>query len=411
MKFNSILSILALSVATKVYADCFATELGYPCCNQTTDVVSVDSDGQWGIENGVKCGIEAVENVESRYFEKRAKTTDWSHYMDKINIEEFCPEEIKEAKEGVTYGIIDRPTYHSTTTQSTRTAVVIKPPNYNPNKKYPLLFLLHGIMMTGEFMLHPDFAVQNMIGNLINEKKAKEMIIVCPDQYAPFPGTEIEPVFNQEYFSGYDNFINDLTNDLLPFLYENYSIAKGRENTAICGYSYGGRNSVYIGFSRPDLFGYIGAFSPAPGLLPGDDALTGHHNGLYQEDTFRTDIQPIINLISCGTEDSVVTDFPKHYHEVLKNNKQDHIYYEISGTDHTDSPTVTSPLYNFLKSVFGQLNKDSNTKAKNKTTKIKKIKTAKVKKTKTTKVKKTKTSKVKKVKTGTTKKVVKIKLY
>ena len=29
----------------------------------------------------------------------------------------------------------------------------------------------------------------------------------------------------------------------------------------------GGRESLFIGFERPDLFGYIGSVCPAPGLV------------------------------------------------------------------------------------------------------------------------------------------------
>ncbi|KAL6610838.1 Arabinanase/levansucrase/invertase [Neocallimastix sp. 'constans'] len=37
--------------------ECFSTKLGYPCCQQTKDVVYEDNDGQWGVENNDWCGI------------------------------------------------------------------------------------------------------------------------------------------------------------------------------------------------------------------------------------------------------------------------------------------------------------------------------------------------------------------
>ena len=48
----------------------------------------------------------------------------------------------------------------------------------------------------------------------------------------------------------YDNFINDLTTDLMPFIEGSFSVAKGRENTAITGFSMGGRESLFIGSGR-----------------------------------------------------------------------------------------------------------------------------------------------------------------
>jgi len=40
---------------------CFAEKLGYKCCSdQNADVIYTDDDGKWGVENGVWCGL--IEN-------------------------------------------------------------------------------------------------------------------------------------------------------------------------------------------------------------------------------------------------------------------------------------------------------------------------------------------------------------
>lgn len=84
-----------------------------------------------------------------------------------------------------------------------------------------------------------------------------------------------------EGIAPYDNFINDLANDLMPFIEENYSVLTGRENQAIAGFSMGGREALYIGFTRPDLFGYVLAIAPAPGLTPGTDWAMTHPGWRY----------------------------------------------------------------------------------------------------------------------------------
>jgi enterochelin esterase-like enzyme len=377
MKINTIFSVVALSIAAKVSAECFAKKVGKSCCNTTTEVVTVDNIGKWGIENGQLCGIEP--------YEKLGKRSSWTKgYMDKVNIEEFCPADLIEIKEGVDYPTVESLIYYSTTTETDRNLTVLVPSNYNPKKKYPVLYLLHGIMTNGSWMIQDGFGTIAIPGNLAHQKKAKEMFIVLPDQYAPAPGTEVEPGLTQNFYKGYDNFINDLVNDIMPFMENHYSIKTGRKNTAIAGYSFGGRNSLYIGLTRSDLFGYIGAFSPAPGVLPGDDIFTGHFDGLYQEDELKAKHKdPILLMLSCGTNDSIVFDTPKYYHEVLTANNQEHIWYEIQGVDHPDNEALTSPYHNFLSSIFGQLKKN-----KTKKTKSKKTKTTKTKKTKTTKTKK-----------------------
>ncbi|KAG4090622.1 alpha/beta-hydrolase [Neocallimastix lanati (nom. inval.)] len=362
MKINSILAIVAITLTAKVSAECFATKLGYSCCTTTKNVISVNSYGKWGIENGKLCGIEKAN--DSSFDEVHLnRRTPWKGYMDKVKITEFCPEEFLQKKEGVEYPTVKNLTYYSTTTKSERPLHVLLPPSYDGKKKFPVVYLLHGVMTNGEFMLQEGFGTIAIPGNLFHKHMAKEFIMVLPDQYAPAPGTEVEPNLNEEYFAGYNNFINDLVNDIMPYMKKNYRIFTGKKNTAICGYSFGGRNSLYIGLMRPDLFGFVGAFSPAPGILPAEDMFT-HHNGLFKEekDVVFQGKPPYLTMISCGTNDFVVGTFPKSYHEALEHNHQEHIWYEMTGLDHGDNESVTSPLYNFFSSIFGQLDEKKKNK-------------------------------------------------
>ncbi|OUM58183.1 carbohydrate-binding module family 1 protein, partial [Piromyces sp. E2] len=171
------------------------------------------------------------------------------------------------------------------------------------------------------------------------------------------PGTEVPPSLTQPFYDGYDNFINDLVNDIMPYMEENYSIATGRENTAICGFSFGGRNSLYIGYVRSDLFGYVGAFSPAPGITEAQDMFS-FHKGLLQPEQLVAKNPPIVTMLSCGTNDTVVGTFPKEYHEILEQNNQKHIWYEIPDADH-DLTAITTSYYNFMDSVFGILDEEN----------------------------------------------------
>lgn len=275
-------------------------------------------------------------------------------YMAKMNLVNRCPSGADTKQAGTQYGTVTKKSYFSTTTQTTRQCNVILPANYSTSKKYPVMYLLHGIGGNEDSMVGE--ATIAIPANLAKQGKAKEFIIVCPNHYAPAPGTATNGGFNQATFDGYDNFINDLTKDLMPYIAQNYSIATGRENTAICGFSMGGRNALYIGYSRPDLFGYVGAFSPAPGVTPGND-FAGMHKGLFTEDEFRikdTRYVPYVTFISCGTNDSVVGTFPKSYHEILTRNNQPHVWVEVPGADH-DNTAISAGYYNFVSAAFGQL--------------------------------------------------------
>jgi len=140
----------------------------------------------------------------------------------------------------------------------------------------------------------------------------------------------------------------------MPYMEQHYSILKGRENTAIYGFSMGGRNSIYIGYTRSDLFGYVGATAPAPGVTEAQD-MVSYHKGLLQPEELVAEYQPIVSLIAGGTNDTVVGTFPKEYHELLETNHQKHVWYEIPGADH-DLTSITTGFYNFIKTLFGVLN-------------------------------------------------------
>ena len=52
---------------------------------------------------------------------------------------------------------------------------------------------------------------------------------------------------NLENSLAYDNFINDLEEDVMPFVEKTFSVSTGTENTAIAGFSMGGsETSIYM---------------------------------------------------------------------------------------------------------------------------------------------------------------------
>jgi len=61
MKTSFVLAAVA-ALAAKASAACFSERLGYPCCSSSDAKVEyVDSDGNWGVENGNWCGIPDPE--------------------------------------------------------------------------------------------------------------------------------------------------------------------------------------------------------------------------------------------------------------------------------------------------------------------------------------------------------------
>src|ERR687897_832423 len=56
-----------------------------------------------------------------------------------------APDGFDVARQGIPQGKIDTIPYRSTTVGNTRKAIVYTPPGYSKKKKYPVLYLLHGI--------------------------------------------------------------------------------------------------------------------------------------------------------------------------------------------------------------------------------------------------------------------------
>lgn len=250
--------------------------------------------------------------------------------------------------EGNLYGKLEKVSYYSKTTGTMRKCNIITPVNYSKDKTYPVLYLLHGIGGTEDEWLYGG--ANNIIGNLIKSGKAQEMIVVIPNIRASKNDGVPSNALSAENIAAFDNFINDLRGDLMPFIAQNYSIKTGPQNTAIAGLSMGGRESLFIGFSMLDTFGYIGAFSPAPGLLP-DKGL--NYPGQFRESAFTIPQGanvPKVVLICNGNTDSVVGTVPTYYHDTLVENNVKHFWYTMNG-DHNFG-VWNNGLYHFCQYLF-----------------------------------------------------------
>ncbi len=248
-------------------------------------------------------------------------------------------------QEGVEYYTLQAKSYFSTTCGKFRDCLVYLPAGYNPETAYPVLYLLHGI--GGNHLEWTGGKPDVILGNMLAEGTAVPMIVVTPNIKAFPAGVSSGNIYSQETFKAFDNFINDLRDDLMPFIKENYNILEGRENTAVAGLSMGGREALYIGLKMQDTFGYVGAFEPAPGVLA-----YFNEGGLFTEDEFklRDDLDTFVMIVA-GTWDNVVGTFPKTYSDTLTKNGSAHVFYETQGGH--DFTVWKNGLYNFAKCIFG----------------------------------------------------------
>lgn len=263
-----------------------------------------------------------------------------------------CPENIWQKREGVQYNDFIHETYYSKTCEMERGYSILLPLNYSENRKYPVLYMLHGIFGDEySFSSNENTGMRTIFANMASDKMTKEMIVVFPNTYAT-KDPDAKPGFSYEECLPYDNFVNELVCDLMPVIEQRYSVASGRENTIVGGFSMGGRESLYIALLKPELFGYAFAVSPAPGLIPSKDRFMEHKGSLKESEiSFKAGVTKPQILIMCGSIDSVVGKFPETYHKLMTANNVEHTWYELLNADHDDQ-SIRSGTYNFLKNIY-----------------------------------------------------------
>ena len=92
-------------------------------------------------------------------------------------------------------------------------------------------------------------AVPNIMDNLIADSLTKEAIVVTMDN----------TYFNWDY----DRIINNLFNNILPYIETHYNVSKEVNDRAFCGLSMGSMTTTTLYQTHPDQFGYFGCFSGA----------------------------------------------------------------------------------------------------------------------------------------------------
>jgi len=167
--------------------------------------------------------------------------------------------EISDTK-NVPHGAVAAVTYYSKALKRFRRMHVYTPPGYEKgNDKYPVFYLLHGASDSDASWSTVGRA-GFILDNLIAAGKARPMIVVMPAGHTgPFtfrPRGGGRPIGSPR-----DEFIDDFTTDIRPYVEDNYRVIADRAHRAIAGLSMGGAQTLNIGFAKLADYGYIGVFS------------------------------------------------------------------------------------------------------------------------------------------------------
>jgi enterochelin esterase-like enzyme len=255
------------------------------------------------------------------------------------NIVKHAPLGFDSLRDYISHGRIDSVNYESKTVGTKRKAVIYTPPGYSIDKKYPVLYLLHGIGGDEKEWLKGG-QPQVILDNLYAENKIEPMIVVMPNGRAMKDDRAVGNIFDSVKVQAFATFEKDLLNDLIPFIEKNYPVYKDRENRAIAGLSMGGGQSLNFGLGNLDKFAWIGSFSAAPNtkkpelLVPNPDEARKKLKLLW---------------ISLGDNDNLFT-FSLRTHDYLQANGILHIFYIEPGVH--DFKVWKNDLYMFSQLLF-----------------------------------------------------------
>lgn len=171
----------------------------------------------------------------------------------------------------VPHGTLSARWYHSDGLNMDRRINVYTPYGYeNSRKKYPVLYLLHGMGGDEDEWIVFGRACQ-ILDNLIAQGKAEPMILVTTNGHTAMqaaPGESSLGYYKPHYFDHgtMDGEFETYFPEIVEFVDHNYRTIAKKEGRAIAGLSMGGFHSMNISANYPDMFAYVGLFSPALGV-------------------------------------------------------------------------------------------------------------------------------------------------
>ena len=265
--------------------------------------------------------------------------------------------------------------YWSTYTEQMRRCHVYLPAEYftNPTKKFPVLYLQHG-MCENEYGWAEQGHTAQIMDNLIAEGKAVPCIIVMdnglntrrPGEQGGFggfggprpqggpqgqrpqgaPGQRPQGAPGQGGprrggfggFGGFsEGFKNVLFNDIIPMVETHYRVIADPQHRAYAGLSMGGMQAREITLANPDKFAYVGSFSSGAWNV----------DQVKNSEGFAKNVK-LLFMSGGGKENMGCVEAAKNIKEQLGMNA---VGYESPGTAH-EWHTWRRSLYQFAQLMF-----------------------------------------------------------
>lgn len=161
--------------------------------------------------------------------------------------------------------------------------------------------------------------------NLIAARKAKPMIVVMPAGHTSTSGGRSSADFQRDFLE-----------DIMPVVEKRYRALTDRKDRALAGLSMGGSQTLNIGFSALDKFGYLGVFSSGVfGIAGGSRTPAGNEPSWeerHKETLDQEQLKDGLRLLWFATgKDDFLLKTSQATVEMLKKHKFDVTYKETDG--------------------------------------------------------------------------------
>ncbi len=245
------------------------------------------------------------------------------------------------ASSSIPEGTLSRSINYPTRNYNNRAFRIYMPPDYSETRseKYPVLYLLHGGGGNENAWTSNAGHAEGNADKIMDYLYAQEdlevtpMLVVMP--MGKMTGTDDE----------WGNFEDVLINDLIPYVEENYNVSSNHHMRAIAGLSMGGGQTLAFGYKNPDVFTWVGGFSPAPRGEPDEN--------IEDMDVLKADMH--LHFFSAGTAsgDAGTMRVAKQYHDYLDDNGvTTNLYLQSEeGLGH-ERETWNRSLYHFAQRIF-----------------------------------------------------------
>lgn len=145
------------------------------------------------------------------------------------------------------------------------------PPGYHTSKEsYPVLYMHDGQNLFDgytSYIPNQEWRVDEAAQGLIKAGMIRPLIIVGIDNAGIDRANEYLPTRfsagGQQMGGNADKYGDMIEKELMPWIESKYRVQRGPRNTGLCGSSFGGVITAYLGATRPHLFGRLGIVSPS----------------------------------------------------------------------------------------------------------------------------------------------------